>query len=54
MSSLTPVTITVCGESQLAGVKIILLSLKLPSDVFTPEKLIVTFAEGFAVSTRVN
>ena len=54
MSSLTPVTVVVCGISQFSGVKVILDGETEPSVVSLELNAMVTFAAGSVFKTIVN
>ena len=54
MASSTPVTATVCGVFQLAGVKISVAGETVPSSVLLDASAIVTSAAGLVSSTILN
>src|SRR6187399_1562907 len=53
-ASSTPVTVTVCGMFQFAGVKVKLAGATVPSVVSLDDNGIVTFAVGAVSSLTVN
>ena len=54
MLSSTPVTVTVCGVFQFAGVKVSVVTESVPSVRSPLVKLITTSDAGCALSTTVN